>query len=118
MNSAQFDADMNYKNAALKQDDDQFNATLANNKEQAAKNYALDLADRGIVDYLAKEMGKDPNEVYQMLLNWVRAGYDAQYNAQYGLKAAYTAPKTSTGVNSTSTSSGSGGNSAYSGAKF
>ena len=106
--AAQFDADTKYKYDAMAQDDNQFNATLANNKEQAAKNYALDLADRGIVDYLAKEMGKDPNEVYQMLLNWVRAGYDAQYNAQYGLKAAYTAPKTSTGGSSKSTSSGGG----------
>lgn len=82
---------------------EKFNANLGFEKEQAAKNYALDLADRGIVDYLAKEMGKDPNEVYQMLLNWIRAGYDAQY----GSKAAYTVPKTSGGSSKRTSSGGS-----------
>ena len=105
---------------------EKFNANLGFEKEQAAKNYALDLADRGIVDYLAKEMGKDPNEVYQMLLKWLGDGYALQYNSQYGAKAAYTVPKTSggsskrtsSGGSSKSTSSGGGGNSAYSGAEF
>lgn len=103
-----FNADTKYKYDAMAQDDAHYNASLNWEKEQAAKNYALDLADRGIVDYLAKEMGKDPNEVYQMLLAWVRAGYDAQYDAQYGSKAAYTVPKTS-GGNSKRTSSAGGG---------
>ena len=121
-----FNADTKYKYDAMAQDDAHYNASLNWEKEQAAKNYALDLADRGIVDYLAKEMGKDPNEVYQMLLKWLGDGYALQYNSQYGAKAAYTVPKTSggsskrtsSGGSSKSTSSAGGGNSAYSGAEF
>lgn len=112
-----FNADTKYKYDAMAQDDAHYNASLNWEKEQAAKNYALDLADRGIVDYLAKEMGKDPNEVYQMLLKWLGDGYALQYNSRYGAKAAYTVPKTS-GGSSKSTSSAGGGNSAYSGAEF
>lgn len=112
-----FNADTKYKYDAMAQDDAHYNANLGFEKEQAAKNYALDLADRGIVDYLAKEMGKDPNEVYQMLLKWLGDGYALQYDSQYGAKAAYTVPKTSggsskrtsSGGSSKSTSSGGGG---------
>lgn len=121
-----FNADTKYKYDAMAQDDAHYNANLGFEKEQAAKNYALDLADRGIVDYLAKEMGKDPNEVYQMLLKWLGDGYALQYDSQYGAKAAYTVPKTSggsskrtsSGGSSKSTSSAGGGSSAYSGAEF